>query len=423
MMVSAVFHTTMELSDEFFEWISVHKEDNPSTLRLKYLRKNDGKEINYAFAILQIECRRKCTRKLSQTLSEFHHFIFPTILSAEQCTSDLLATFHSSLIPVEAETGIDLTSGLGIDAFHFSRKGLKMVAIEKENDIADALIYNSKGLHLDDFIVENDECENVIARLVEGGKHFDIGFIDPARRGDEGQRLYALKDCRPNVVCLLPNLSRLCDILMIKVSPMLDITQTIRDLNTSSLQKMVCIGTSTECKELLAVVDFRKECVFPKIECVSLFPNNEKNVFSFTMKEEYEAPALRSTKDVCEGMYLYDVYPAVMKSGAHKVIAQRFELNGFDSNTRLYYSDDEKFNFPGNIFKVIEVVDYSSKYIKRFASKYPSVSISCRNFGVKADILKKKLGVREGDGLLRLFAIKDSSKRQIMIVCKAQNVK
>lgn len=403
---------------KFFDWIREHANDDVSKLRLKFAGKKECDGINYGFAILQIECRKKCSRKLHETLNNFPKFIFPTALSAEQCTSDLLARYHSTLVPIDAHKGIDFTAGLGIDAFHFSARGLAMTAVEKEPEIAEALEYNSQGLGLSDFSVINDDCENVIAGMIEDGRHFDVGFIDPARRGDEGQRLYAMRDCRPDVIGLLPGLSKICDTLIIKASPMLDITQTIRELDSRFLQKIVCVGTSVECKELIAMMDFRQECEMPIVECVTLFPDEAMNDFSFTMRDESEAESVNPGNGVKVGMYLYDAFPAVMKSGAHKVLAQRFDLNGFGANTRLYYSEEVKPKFPGSVFKVVEVMDYASKNIKSFAGKYPSISISCRNFGVKADVLKKKLRVRDGDGSLRLFAIKTDPNRQFMLVAK-----
>lgn len=48
-------------------------------------------------------------------------FIFPTSLSAEQCTSELLARFHANLVPDNGVV-LDMTCGLGIDAFHIAGK-------------------------------------------------------------------------------------------------------------------------------------------------------------------------------------------------------------------------------------------------------------------------------------------------------------
>lgn len=56
----------------FFNWVEEHRTDNPSTLRLKYGNKKEP--IDYADAILQIECRKKFGKKLADTLAAFLDF-------------------------------------------------------------------------------------------------------------------------------------------------------------------------------------------------------------------------------------------------------------------------------------------------------------------------------------------------------------
>ena len=188
----------MKLTDDLYQWICEHRNDDPSKLRLR-LHKQLTPELD--FALLQIECRRKAAKQLPDTLAN-QRFVFPTTLSAEQCTSDLLAQFHSTLVDDGLKL-IDLTSGLGIDVFHFAHKANSITAVELNPVVADALSVNAQTLGLDNVSVVNGGCVEYVANCHE---HYDVAFIDPARRGANGQRLFALSDCDPDVTAMLPSL-------------------------------------------------------------------------------------------------------------------------------------------------------------------------------------------------------------------------
>ena len=119
----------MTFSKDFFEWVREHIADNPSTLRLKYSRSADG--FDYDAAITQIECRRKFGKKLAGTLAMFPDFYFPSVMSGEQATADIVATFHATLAERDMPMA-DLTAGLGIDVLHVADKVSSIVAVERD---------------------------------------------------------------------------------------------------------------------------------------------------------------------------------------------------------------------------------------------------------------------------------------------------
>ena len=87
--------------------------------------------------ILQQECRRRASRKLAATLL-CPDFRFPTSLSAEQCTSDEIARIHADMVQPGASV-LDMTCGLGIDAFHIARRASSVIAIDINHDVAGAV--------------------------------------------------------------------------------------------------------------------------------------------------------------------------------------------------------------------------------------------------------------------------------------------
>lgn len=403
----------MDVSPDFFEWIKVNVSVDPAALRLKYA----GKEgtIDYSAAITQIECRRRFGRKLADTLVSFPQFFFPSTLAGEQASSDKLASYHTSLVP-EGMAIVDLTAGLGIDVLHMAQRAASVVAVERNRELVEALRYNAAGLKVSD-VVEPicADCIDFIDECISQHRHFDMAFIDPARRSTDGGRLFALADCNPDVVSLLPKLAQICRMLVIKASPMLDISHTIASMSPRP-QIVAAAGTATECKELVIIVVFdAPEAVETMTEAVTMLPE-DTDTFSFTIEQERAAKPVPVIPPVKAGDVVCEPFPALMKAGAFKLLAERFGLRGFHDNTRLLFASDAKAGFPGSLWRVEQVMPYSSSIIKRFKSKYPAISIVTRNFGMSADALRGRLGVKEASGNLRLFAVTDAADRKIMIV-------
>ncbi len=404
-------------TSQLFEWVRANASSDPTALRLKYAGKNDG--FDYSEAITQIECRKKFGRKLAKTLDSFPDFYFPGTLAGEQASSDLLAEYHESLVP-EGATVVDLTSGLGIDVLHMARRASSVVAIERNSVLVETLQYNATGLKLGDIVKPVcTTCEEYIDFCIAEGRSFDMAFIDPARRAEDGSRLFALADCSPDVVSLMPKLAKICKLLVIKASPMLDITHTVLALSPAPVE-VAAVGNSTECKELDITVNFdSSEPHTTLLKAVTLRTGAESSTFSFTAAREQQAPSIPTSPAIKAGDFVCEPYPSTMKVGAIKLLAANFGLRGFHANTKLLYTSDAPNDFPGTLWSVIEVMPYASKNIKRFKSKYPAISVATRNFGVSADALRQKLGVREAPGDLRLFAVTDTFGNKQLIITRA----
>ncbi|MDE6525711.1 MAG: class I SAM-dependent methyltransferase [Muribaculaceae bacterium] len=399
------------MTNSFYRWIESHATDNPAALRLKYSRSKDS-DIDYADAILQIECRQKFGKKLADTLAAYPRFHFPSVLSGEQATSDMLAAYHSSLMSEGLEAA-DLTAGLGIDVFHISSRASSVTAVEMDAARAEALRANAAGLHIDNLEVVCADCHDFIDDCIRDGRHFGAIFIDPARRSDSGGRLFALADCRPDVTAMTAKLSQICSLLVIKASPMLDISHTVAALSPTPVAA-IALGTATECKELVILVVFDNKQAQTLIEAVTIHGQGA-DTFTFTSQQEKECAAPEAMPPLLPGDYIYEAYPSLMKTGAHKLVASRFGLKGFHPNTRLYASHEAVDGFPGTRYRVVDVQPFASRVIKRFASRYPRINVATRNFSIGADALRAKLRVRDG-GSLRLYGITDARGEQILAV-------
>ena len=415
--------TALRFTPEFWSWIEKNRNQNVNKLRLAYGKEKTLQGIDVQQAITQIECRQRFGKKISRTLELFPHFYFPDILSGEQATSDLLARFHAQLFNSD-DFVVDLTSGLGIDCFHIARQVRKITAIERDNAKAVALKYNAEGLNLNNITVIDGDCRDIVMHIEEGVGQ-NAAFIDPARRNPmNGNRIFALSECEPDVQEIIPLLKERNFVkLVIKASPMLDISQTFSEIQCA--RDIFAIGTTTECKELVICCDLTNTHLSPaKIHAVTVHSDNTFSDFSFTKDDETNALPIFSDKAPQKGDLLYVPFPSTMKAAPVKLLSQHFSLYKFHNNTHLYYSNSGNIrkDFPGEILIIEDVISWQSKNLKRFKNLYPNVSVSVRNFGMTAQTLSSRLGVKEGGNSgLRLFGVGlgDNHTDRLLIVTRA----
>ncbi len=393
----------LTLDNDMIEWIEAHAADDTARLRLRH-----HGDARLSDAITQIECRRRTARKLHSTL-ECGAFLFPTALSAEQCTSDDVALFHASLLPAGG-TVLDLTAGLGIDAFHAASVSSHVTAIELDHRVAVALPHNAEALGIGNLTAVNADC---VAFLRSTSASFDTIFIDPARRGAGGKRLFALADCQPDVVSLIDDIRSRCNRLIIKASPMLDITRCLHDL--PSVTHIYAIGTPTECKELVIVCDFNDNVPETMRHAVTV-GNGVTYMFSFTAGQESAAECSYGMPEA--GGFLYEPSPSAMKAGGVKILAERFCLRKLHPNTHLYFSVTPCDGFPGECRRIIDVVPFGKKGCKEITGKYPRASITTRNFVTDAPALARRLKTKDDDHI-RIYGARCGSDDKAMLIVTA----
>lgn len=243
----------------------------------------------------------------------------------------------------------------------------------------------------------------------------DTFYIDPARRSDNDKRIFALSDCEPDVIALKQSLLSGARRLIIKASPMVDLSESLRLLPETT--EIHILALRNECKEILFVLEksIRPDPMNPlKIFTRNFIPNGEDQEFSYIRQEE----SCLSTPTTCTvGHYLYEPNTAVLKSGAFKSIAHRYRLNKLHPSSHLYTSDVHVSDFPGRIFTTVSVYDFSQKHLKELGKKIPKANITVRNFPLSVETLRKRTGITEG-GDIYLFATTLADARRILIDCR-----
>ena len=418
---------------------------NDDTTRL-IMNREKWPEIDMDMAVNCIESRRKLKGKMQEWCDE-PRLVFPRRLSAEQCSSSATgaykADFASRIVPRDFKLA-DLTGGLGVDSWFFSKKASQVLYCEMLPELCKAAEHNFGVLGADNITVRN------VAVSVESGaadevfrtpdeilEEFcpDIVFMDPARRGEGGKKVFLLEDCLPDVLTLKDAIFKYTKHILLKLSPMADITMVCERLGRKCREVHV-VATGGECKELLVWMDKEWDGDY-MIHAVELHKDGEPGVFSFAPAEEKacnvapgKIPGLGSSDE--GNLYLFEPGKALMKAGAFNLVAERFSLAKLGKSTHYYiFSGDAQndlqdglqdeiqdrlgqMKLHGKVFNIMRIEPLDKRSIKAFGKDFPKAEVTARNIPMDTDTLRKKLDVSSGDDA-HIFGLKSDTHGNLLI--------
>ncbi len=370
---------------------------------------------------IQASLRSKLKRKLPSWF-EVQAYI-PSQLNLEQASSEPTA-LHKRRFVQKEDILLDLTGGMGVDFWALSSVAQRSIYTEQNEELANATEYNL-GKLCEERNIEliNADSMLLLEDLLTKYKPTLI-YVDPARR--EGQkidkRVYALEDCTPSLQELILRIRALQDKAMhtrilAKVSPMLDITHTLRTID--AIEGVHCIALRGEVKEiLLEIYPNSNICEEERLQNTMLTAYNIDSLgkelsFSGTLQEEQTAqPNFTSSL----GTFLYEPFGSLLKLGLYNLISERLSVSKLHSNSQLYTNTELIENFPGRKFRILEIIPYESKIIKRLKSQVSRAQITCRNFPLSAEALRKKLKIEDSnEATIVATTLYDGSL--VMILC------
>ena len=385
----------------------IHQHQNDDTDRL-LLSAHRYVGIDVLFAVDQIQSRRQIKNKLPEWFAN-EDIVMSGRVPAEQCSSEQTAKYKRDL--VLGDTLCDMTGGMGVDLYYMSRGLQKAVYTERQPLLCKTATHNFAALKADNIEIREGDGRTLPIPDV------DTIYLDPARRAADGSRVYDLADCEPNVVEWQNDLLLHCKRLIVKMSPMVDVSRVLDLL--PSITQLHIVSSKGECKEVLAVCDKNpvqsREQARHDVEifCVD-FKSNGKILYSYKLNEERCAESVFAEKI---GNYLYEPDVSVLKAGAYKSLCASFDVQKLDVNSHLYTSVVLRDTFPGRVFEIEESVDFSSKSLKTLKRNIPQANITARNFVMTADQLRTRTGIKDG-GDVYLFASTMKGIGNIILKCK-----
>lgn len=344
----------------------------------------------WRWMLQQVEGRQRTHDKLP-TFAQIEDWWYPVRLSCEQCSSEATARYKAAIIRQLGEKQdilIDLTGGYGVDTYFLSEQTTQAHYVERNEELCRIAQHNfqiaNKSIH-----VHNTSAEDFLAQYPMAGsvssdvKKEVVVYLDPARRDAHGGKVFRIEDCEPNVTKILSSLRAISNTILIKFSPMLDITSALQSLGNEWDVHVVALHN--EVKEIIFITGNNR------IHAINIL-HEGNDQFSFTRSEEKSA--LCAMADcICE--YIYEPNAAIIKAGAFRLVSERYQLHKLDHNTHLYTADLLIEDFPGRVWKVIAQPIKNQRDIAALGIQ--RAAILTRNYPLTPEELRKKFKVQESD--------------------------
>ena len=381
----------------FADFILQHENDDP--VRLLLARdKYPGIDIDLAATTLEVR------KKLKTKVPEWYavpSLIYPLRLSGEQCSSSETARYKAEIIRCLSEQSggslkvADLTGGMGVDSWAFAQVADEVLYNEMQEGLAKATESNFRELGIRNVRFRNCVVEPGKVGEVLDGFEPDVIFLDPARRAEDGRKVFLIEECQPDVLGLLPELFEASRYVLLKLSPMADISMACKRLG-DHVREVHVVAAGGECKELLFLLDREWEGA----------PSTFVVDNGATMEIPVQARDEGRFGLPKEGDVLFEPGKALAKAGAFGLPC-KFGLTKLGMHTHLYVGEEvpEALRYLGKWFEVLEVLPLNNRSMKEAGKRWPQAEVTARNVPMTSDLLRKKIGCASG-GDLHLFGVR-----------------
>ncbi len=378
----------MLLTEEVQNWLfeNIGRDSRDVSLEKSIFKNISSSELAGQLKGLQI------AKHKFRFLFESRQIYYPPSVHLEQSSSQATAEYKSNL--VSGKLLIDLTTGMGTDAYFFSKNFDKVIAIERNSELTEISKYNYKRLGCSNLEYLNSDFSEFLNQNPDLKP--DLIYLDPSRRNSSGRK-FLIEELEPDLNVWMDRFIQNSDKVMVKLSPLSDLSSLIERFH--QITEIHLVAVKNEMKELLLVCEINSN-QNPKIKAVNL--ESAQADFEFNFNDEKTAGSQFSDPE----KYIYEPNSAVMKSGGFKLIGQKFNLNKLEKNTHLYTSDLLAKEFPGRIYQVLEDI----KDLKKGISNKAFHLIS-RNYPIPAEEIRKKYRLKQSEEESLIFTKSISGKK------------
>lgn len=363
-------------------------------------------EIDLHYCLQQIEGRQIAQRKLP-SWAKLEGITYPMRLSLEQCSSEETALYKQQLVkrllPEGRKNMADLTGGFGIDFSFLAQVFDKADYVEHNEELCRIARHNFPLLGLKDFRVLLTKGESFIDEMGD----YSLIYLDPSRRDAIGRKMVALRDCSPDIEALQDKLLSHAPLVVVKLSPMLDIQDTIRRL--PNVSEVHVVSVDGECKEVLVVLSREKEKERVTCHCINIARKTQTFITDTKKVEPIIAP--------CPERYLYEPNASILKAGVQDALCKAYNIKKLHPFSHLFTSSHFIEDFPGRAFVIEDYCGFGKKDLKRLLEGLSQGNLTIRNFPSTVAELRKRLKLREG-GDHYLFATTLNDGSHALLRCR-----
>ena len=389
----------------FADFILQHDADDPVRL---LLARDKYPDVDIDLAVTTLEVRRKLRTKVPEWYA-VPSLVYPFRLSGEQCSSSETARYKAMVCGSSLKIA-DLTGGMGVDAWAFAQVAEEVLYNEMQVELVRATELNFRELGVKNMRFRNCRVEPGKVKEVLDGFEPDVIFLDPARRAEDGRKVFLIEECQPDVLGLLPELFEASRYVLLKLSPMADITMACKRLG-AHVKEVHVVAAGGECKELLFLLDREWEgtpsTFVVEGGAVMEIPGQAGNDKEGQARND-GSPLVISTGAKRRGeIWLFEPGKALLKAGAFDLPCRKFGLTKLGQHTHLYVGESvpEELRPFGKVFEVLEMMPLNNRTMKEAGKRWPQAEVTARNVPMTSDLLRKKLGCASG-GDIHLFGVR-----------------
>lgn len=400
----------MIINEKTRNYVRQHQNDDVRKLALQGCR---DAEVDMTMALQQIAGRQTARRKLP-SWATVDDIIYPPHLNMEQCSSEQTARYKARLL-AGGERYVDLTGGFGVDFYWMARGFRERIYVEQNTGLCAIAEHNFQALGLACSVC----CYDTATYLPEMPAA-DVIYLDPARRNEHGGRTYGIADCTPNVLEMLPELTKKAGSIVFKLSPMLDWRQAVDELKY--VKEVHIVSVNNECKELVLILG-REQHDSIRICCVN---DEQRFEYLWGLQVPYLQHANTMFTACNHGIYniqtpsfqfLYEPNASIMKAGCFEELTEKYGVSPLSANSHIFISADEIADFPGRKFEITAVSSMNKHELKASLPASRQANITVRNFPMTAQQLHQKLKMKEG-GDVYIFATTLADNSHRLFICR-----
>lgn len=273
---------------------------------------------------------------------------------------------------------LDLTCGLGMDAVAMAERFERVVAVERDEVLADVVRENLHRMGVENVEVVTASAEEYVSSCEE---HFDWVYADPDRRTAEGKRVVRLEDCSPDMVALYPALGRITERVAIKNSPLFDVEEAFRLFGDCTVE---VLSLSGECKEVNIYIDGRGARIVSEAVGRQRVEYAREEVVDSPCEGEFEAEE-----------YRYLIVPDVALQKARLVQHALRGKADVWSNNSFGFAREKVEGILGRVEEIEKIEKFDPKALKR-ELRGVGVDILVREFPMSVDQVRQRTGMRSG---------------------------
>lgn len=311
--------------------------------------------------------------------------------SLEQATSETVAKWKSGYF--QTQNLLSITGGFGVDEWAWNQTGTQVISCDIQSDLNALVRFNQQKLGIQ---YERYDCD--AQTLLKQNKTYSgtLVYVDPDRRDGSNRLNGYWENFQPRIDELIHEFSDDYTNWLIKMSPMTDF-RVLRDVIPGAIT-FYSVFFQGEVKELLLHVNTQSKHDTKRV-AVHLSKSGDAHFV-----DSYELNRLKNAHShnniETSTRYIFEPHGGINNLNLNAFLVEIPQLKSLTPQHTLFESTIALPHYWGRTKTIIGRFEGSLNDIRKQIgnSGISAASITARNTkGIKAEIIKKKLGLNESD--------------------------